>query len=49
MKQIYKEEELEVPEGVTVAVKARVITVTGPRGTLQKVRTRPPISRPWTA
>merc|ERR1712072_8520 len=25
-----------VPEGVTVAVKARVITVTGPRGTLQK-------------
>ncbi|GAA5824502.1 hypothetical protein JCM3770_000102 [Rhodotorula araucariae] len=36
MKQIYKEEELEVPEGVTVAVKARVITVTGPRGTLQK-------------
>lgn len=36
MKQIYKEEELEIPEGVTVAVKARVITVTGPRGTLQK-------------
>ncbi|BGP41152.1 60S ribosomal protein L9B [Rhodotorula kratochvilovae] len=36
MKQIYKEEELEVPEGVTVVVKARVITVTGPRGTLQK-------------
>merc|ERR1711879_176639 len=36
MLQIYKEEELEIPEGVTVAVKARVITVTGPRGTLQK-------------
>ncbi|GJN90072.1 hypothetical protein Rhopal_003070-T1 [Rhodotorula paludigena] len=36
MKQIYKEEELEIPEGVTVAIKARVITVTGPRGTLQK-------------
>ncbi|BGP33135.1 60S ribosomal protein L9B [Rhodotorula toruloides] len=36
MKQVYKEEELEVPEGVTVAVKSRVITVTGPRGTLQK-------------
>merc|ERR1711939_44174 len=36
MLQIYKEEELEVPEGVTVAVKARVTTVTGPRGTLQK-------------
>ncbi|GAA5833556.1 hypothetical protein JCM3766R1_002573 [Sporobolomyces carnicolor] len=36
MKQIYKEEELEIPAGVTVAIKARVITVTGPRGTLQK-------------
>ncbi|CDR39931.1 RHTO0S04e12200g1_1 [Rhodotorula toruloides] len=36
MKQVYKEEELEVPEGVTVTVKSRVITVTGPRGTLQK-------------
>merc|ERR1712080_17682 len=36
MKQIYKEEELEIPEGVTVAVKARIVTVTGPRGTLQK-------------
>ncbi|ORY78062.1 putative RPL9A-ribosomal protein L9.e [Leucosporidium creatinivorum] len=36
MKQVYKEEELVVPEGVTVAIKARVITVTGPRGTLQK-------------
>merc|ERR1711890_143765 len=36
MKQIYKEEELEIPEGVTVAVKARIGTVTGPRGTLQK-------------
>ncbi|GAA5820624.1 hypothetical protein JCM10212_005712 [Sporobolomyces blumeae] len=36
MKQIYKEEELEIPTGVTVAIKARVITVTGPRGTLQK-------------
>ncbi|KWU42823.1 ribosomal protein L6 [Rhodotorula sp. JG-1b] len=36
MKQIYKEEELEIPSGVTVAVKARIVTVTGPRGTLQK-------------
>merc|ERR1712080_482191 len=36
MKQIYKEEELEISEGVTVAVKARIVTVTGPRGTLQK-------------
>jgi hypothetical protein len=37
MKQIYKEEELVVPAGVTVAIKARVITVVGPRGTLLKV------------
>ncbi|SCZ87374.1 BZ3500_MvSof-1268-A1-R1_Chr2-2g04840 [Microbotryum saponariae] len=36
MKQIYKEEELVIPEGVKVAIKARIITVTGPRGTLQK-------------
>ncbi|POY71524.1 hypothetical protein BMF94_5445 [Rhodotorula taiwanensis] len=36
MKQIYKEEEFEIPEGVTVAIKARIVTVTGPRGTLQK-------------
>ncbi|GAA5990255.1 hypothetical protein JCM11641_001800 [Rhodosporidiobolus odoratus] len=36
MKQVYQEEEVIIPEGVTVAVKARVITVTGPRGTLQK-------------
>ncbi|KAI5478135.1 60S ribosomal protein l9 [Pseudohyphozyma bogoriensis] len=36
MKQIYKEEELDIPEGVTVSVKARIITVTGPRGTLVK-------------
>lgn len=39
MKQIYKEEELDIPEGITVAIKARIITVVGPRGTLQKVRT----------
>lgn len=38
MKQIYKEEELDIPSGVTVSIKARCITVTGPRGTLQKVR-----------
>ncbi|KAL8287540.1 hypothetical protein RQP46_003398 [Phenoliferia psychrophenolica] len=36
MKQIYKEEVLDVPEGVTVTIKSRFITVTGPRGTLQK-------------
>lgn len=39
MKQIFKEEEFAVPEGVTVAIKARIITVVGPRGTLQRVRT----------
>ena len=37
MKDIYKEESLDIPEGVTVAIKARVVTVVGPRGTLQKV------------
>ncbi|GAA5835823.1 hypothetical protein JCM5353_003361 [Sporobolomyces roseus] len=36
MKQIYKEEELVIPAGVDITIKARVITVTGPRGTLQK-------------
>ncbi|KAK4696829.1 large subunit ribosomal protein L9e, partial [Phenoliferia sp. Uapishka_3] len=36
MKQIFKEEEFEVPAGVTVTIKSRFITVTGPRGTLQK-------------
>jgi ribosomal protein L6P/L9E len=36
MRDILKTEELEIPEGVTVAIKARVIVVTGPRGTLTK-------------
>jgi len=36
MRDILKTEELEIPEGVTVAVKSRVIVVTGPRGTLTK-------------
>ncbi|KAM0750706.1 large subunit ribosomal protein L9e, variant [Meredithblackwellia eburnea MCA 4105] len=36
MKQIYKEESLDIPEGVTVTIKSRFVTVTGPRGTLQK-------------
>ncbi|KAK9707939.1 60S ribosomal protein L9B, partial [Basidiobolus ranarum] len=34
MKDIYKEEELTIPEGVTVDIKARVVRVKGPRGTL---------------
>ncbi|CAG8659950.1 9711_t:CDS:2, partial [Acaulospora colombiana] len=36
MKDIYKEEELTIPEGVTVSIKSRNIKVTGPRGTLTK-------------
>ena len=36
MRDILKTEELEIPEGVTVAVKSRVIVVTGPRGELTK-------------
>lgn len=38
MKDIYKEEVLDIPEGVTVSIKSRVVTVVGPRGTLVKVR-----------
>ncbi|KAF9944580.1 hypothetical protein BGZ70_004513, partial [Mortierella alpina] len=36
MKDIYKEEILAIPEGVQVEVKARNVTVTGPRGVLTK-------------
>jgi large subunit ribosomal protein L9e len=36
MKDILQTEELEVPEGVTVAIKSRQITVEGPRGKLEK-------------
>jgi large subunit ribosomal protein L9e len=36
MRDVLKTEELDIPEGVTVAIKARIITVTGPRGTLTK-------------
>uniref|UniRef100_A0A060TB80 ARAD1D33044p n=1 Tax=Blastobotrys adeninivorans TaxID=409370 RepID=A0A060TB80_BLAAD len=36
MKYIRSEESIEVPEGVTLEIKARIITVTGPRGTLTK-------------
>jgi len=34
MKQIYATRELEIPEDVTVDIKAKVVTVTGPRGKL---------------
>ncbi|KAK9767132.1 60S ribosomal protein L9B [Basidiobolus ranarum] len=36
MKDIYKEEELTIPEGVTIDIRARVVRVKGPRGTLSK-------------
>jgi large subunit ribosomal protein L9e len=36
MKDISSVESLVIPEGVTVVLKARSVTVTGPRGTLTK-------------
>ncbi|KAI7865944.1 ribosomal protein L6, alpha-beta domain-containing protein [Spinellus fusiger] len=36
MKDIYKDDELTIPTGVNVSVKARSVTVTGPRGELKK-------------
>ncbi|PFH52819.1 hypothetical protein AMATHDRAFT_172854 [Amanita thiersii Skay4041] len=36
MRDVLKTEELDIPEGVQVTIKSRVITVTGPRGTLTK-------------
>ena len=36
MRDVLKTEELDIPEGVDVTVKSRLITVTGPRGTLKK-------------
>ncbi|KAI9312867.1 ribosomal protein L6, alpha-beta domain-containing protein [Dichotomocladium elegans] len=36
MKDIYKDDELTIPEGVTVSVKSRIVTVKGPRGELTK-------------
>lgn len=36
MKDILKTEEFVVPAGVTVALKARIINVEGPRGKLTK-------------
>jgi large subunit ribosomal protein L9e len=32
MKYIHSAESLEIPDGVKVAIKSRVITVEGPRG-----------------
>lgn len=36
MKDIYKDTELAIPENVTVEVKARIVKVTGPRGSLTR-------------
>ncbi|KZV76143.1 ribosomal protein L6 [Peniophora sp. CONT] len=36
MRDVLKTEELTIPDGVDVTVKSRIITVTGPRGTLTK-------------
>ncbi|KAJ8519362.1 hypothetical protein ONZ45_g3658 [Pleurotus djamor] len=36
MRDVLQTEELEIPSDVTVTVKSRIITVTGPRGTLTK-------------
>ena len=40
MREIFKEETLDVPSNVQISTKARTVTVTGPRGTLVKVRGR---------
>jgi len=36
MRDIHQTEELDIPEGVTVEIRSRVVTVTGPRGTIKK-------------
>lgn len=36
MKDISSVESLTIPEGVTVAIKSRIVTVEGPRGKLVK-------------
>jgi len=35
MRDVLKTEELDIPEGVTVAIKSRIIIVNGPRGKLE--------------
>lgn len=37
MLTIYKDLDLDIPEGVTVQIDSRIVTVKGPRGELQKV------------
>lgn len=36
MRDVLKTEELEIPSNVEISVKSRLISVTGPRGTLSK-------------
>lgn len=36
MHDVLQTEELNIPEGVTVAIKSRLVTVEGPRGKLVK-------------
>ena len=36
MRDVLKTEELDIPAGVEVSIKSRLITVKGPRGTLNK-------------
>ncbi|KAI9287059.1 ribosomal protein L6, alpha-beta domain-containing protein [Umbelopsis sp. AD052] len=36
MKDIYKDDELIIPQGVEVTIKSRIVTVKGPRGELTK-------------
>ncbi|PWA99089.1 Ribosomal protein L6 [Artemisia annua] len=36
MKTILSSETMDIPDGVTITVKAKIITVTGPRGTLTR-------------
>jgi len=36
MRDVLTTEELTIPDGVTVAIHSRMVTVTGPRGTLKK-------------
>lgn len=36
MRDVLQTEELDIPEGITISIKSRLITVTGPRGTLTK-------------
>jgi large subunit ribosomal protein L9e len=36
MRDVLKTEELEIPDGIDISIKSRLISVTGPRGTLTK-------------